>query len=214
MADDDPLATAYIAQLLAPATALRLVGRATTLNELQTSLATEKPDVLVCETQLAGRSTFATLAALPSGPEASQILVLTADQSEASVLAAAAAGIRCYWLKEHAFEGLPDLIRRCAAGEAVLDDQLVGIVLKGYHELAHGLAGATPVRQLGMSHRAEQVLQLMALGLPNREIGRRLGLSEHTVKIYVGQLFRHLGVSDRTAAVMEAMRRGLVRPAV
>ncbi len=202
---------AYLTQLLAPLPWLHLVGTARGLPELEELVSAQYPAVLVSETTLAGQSTLPAIERFIALQRPLAMLILSVDGSEETVLTAVAAGIRCYWLKEHAVGVLPEVIRRCANGEAVLDDQLVGIVLDGYRHMARGIA-PVPAR-LGISRRADEVLRLMSAGLRNRDIAAQLGLSEHTVKIYVSQVFTALGVKDRTSAVLEAMRRGLLKPA-
>jgi len=205
------MAAAYFNQLIEPAPDMALVAVARTVEELRQLLG-QQPSVLVTETQLHGEPVAPLLAELLPGGTAPRVLVLSLDDSAASVLSAVRAGVCCYWLKEHAAGRLPDVIRRCAAGQAVLNDRLIDVVLAGYRQLARAQpAVEPPTGGPVLSGRALEVLELMAAGLRNRDIGQRLGLSEHTIKIYVGQLLAYFGVSDRTAAVMRGISHGLVK---
>ena len=85
-------------------------------------------------------------------------------------------------------------IRSAAQGHAPLDPRVARALLPS----------ATPKVGDGLSVRETQVLRLVAKGLPNKQIGRALGISERTVKVHVGHLFRRIGVADRTSAAMWA----------
>ena len=210
LADSDALAVAHVSHLLAAIGGT--VIPAQTVDDLRKVLSMETPDLLVTEMQLGANDMLPVIRELCAAGGAPPILVLSTEDSEPRVLAAIAAGASGYWLKQHALSDLPSLILLCAAGHKVLDGQLIGTVMRGYQELARPDLHSKPsVPDSGLSSRAMQVLELMALGLRNREIAARLGVSEHTVKVYVAQLFAHLNASDRTAAVLRAVERGLVR---
>mgnify|MGYP002402658089 CR=1 FL=1 len=182
------------------------------MDELRALVEADVPSLVVAEVQLQGVSVASALPDLRLLAHPPRVLILSADAAPASVLSAVAAGVDGYLLKEHAFAQLGEAVRRCLAGETVLDDALIHVLFEGYRDLAGEALPAAPGRQAVLSTRAQEVLELMAAGLRNRDIGQRLGLSEHTVKVYVAQVFAFLGVSDRTSAVMDAIRRGLVRP--
>lgn len=118
------------------------------------------------------------------------VVVLSTSGAPALVAAAAEAGAAAYLVKD--LEG-PDLlaaVRRVAAGERLVDPH----------------AGAS------LSNQEVKVLTLAAEGCTNREIGSRLHLSRHTVKEYLSNAMRKLGVDSRVSAVVEAGRRGLLDP--
>jgi two-component system, NarL family, response regulator DevR len=118
------------------------------------------------------------------------VVVLSTSGAPALVAAAAEAGAAAYLVKD--LEG-PDLlaaVRRVAAGERLVDPH----------------AGAS------LSSQEVRVLTLAAEGCTNREIGSRLHLSRHTVKEYLSNAMRKLGVDSRVSAVVEANRRGLLDP--
>jgi two-component system response regulator DevR len=118
------------------------------------------------------------------------VVVLSTSGAPALVAAAAEAGAAAYLVKD--LEG-PDLVaavRRVAAGERLVDPH----------------SGAS------LSNQEVKVLTLAAEGCTNREIGSRLHLSRHTVKEYLSNAMRKLGVDSRVSAVVEAGRRGLLDP--
>jgi DNA-binding NarL/FixJ family response regulator len=107
------------------------------------------------------------------------------------VLSAGAVG---YLLKDSRPDELLAAIRAAAAGHAPLDPRVAGALLPGRQK---GAANQLSEREL-------QVLRLAAAGLANKQIARRLGISESTVKVHVGSVFRRIGVRDRTSAAVWA----------
>ena len=99
-------------------------------------------------------------------------------------------------------EDLLAAVRSAAEGHAPLDPRVAGALLPGRE----------PRRRPTLSEREKQVLRLAADGLANKQIARRLGISESTVKVHIGNMFRHIGVRDRTSAALWA-RENLPDPA-
>jgi DNA-binding NarL/FixJ family response regulator len=129
--------------------------------------------------------------------------VFTATVSPAEAFAAAAAGAHGYLSKQVKAEIVSEAIRRVAAGREVLCEEAQTAVM-----------GEIRLRQ-GDEHRLLparefDVLRLLAEGVGNREIGRRLNIAPSTVKSYCARIYERLGARDRTGAVVEAMRRGLL----
>jgi DNA-binding NarL/FixJ family response regulator len=123
-----------------------------------------------------------------------RIVVLTSFVDQARVREAIAAGATGYVLKDCSPDELLAAVRAGAAGHSPLDPRIAGALLQG--------AGAPDAPQL--SDRELQVLRLAAKGLANKQIGRSLGISERTVKVHLGNVFRRIGVSDRTSAALWA----------
>jgi DNA-binding NarL/FixJ family response regulator len=123
-----------------------------------------------------------------------RIVVLTSFVDQARVREAIAAGATGYVLKDCSPDELLAAVRAGAAGHSPLDPRIAGALLQG--------AGAPDAPQL--SDRELQVLRLATKGLANKQIGRSLGISERTVKVHLGNVFRRIGVSDRTSAAMWA----------
>jgi DNA-binding NarL/FixJ family response regulator len=106
-------------------------------------------------------------------------------------------GVRGYLLKYQQGSGLMDAVRTVAAGGMVVDPQLSPAIAKS-------------VNQPPVTDRDVEVLTLLAQGLSNVEIGKRLFVAGDTVKGYLDQIYRKLGSNDRTSAVAEALRRGII----
>jgi DNA-binding NarL/FixJ family response regulator len=123
-----------------------------------------------------------------------RIVVLTSFSDRSRVSEALAAGAVGYQLKDAEPAELLGAIRAAAAGHVPLDPRIAGVLLPA--------VGERP--EESMSPRELEVLRLVAEGLANKQIGRRLGISERTVKAHLGRVFRELGVTDRTSAALWA----------
>jgi DNA-binding NarL/FixJ family response regulator len=135
------------------------------------------------------------------GPASSALLVVTDQCTGWQIRRAVDAGVRGYLLHDCSIEELSNAVRSVAEGRRYLSCAVAD-------QLLDNLAAAAPtVREL-------EVLQLIAHGLANKDIGRRLGIGEGTVKTHVKALLRKLGEPSRTAAIAEAFRRGLLLEAV
>jgi DNA-binding NarL/FixJ family response regulator len=120
-----------------------------------------------------------------------RILVLTSFSDSTRVRDALQAGAIGYLLKDCDPAVLVDSVRAAARGHSPLDPRVAGNLLP---------TGPAHLPQL--SPREREVLALVCEGLPNKQIARRLGIAEHTVKIHLGNAFRRIGVSDRTSAAL------------
>ena len=129
-------------------------------------------------------------------------VVLLDDSREAG--AVGDDGARGYVRREASAAVLAAAVRAVAAGMLVVDPELAGSALPLSTPAAEGAAAST------LTEREEEVLRLLALGLPNKGIALELSISEHTVKFHVGSILGKLGASSRTEAVMAAARRGLL----
>ncbi len=127
-----------------------------------------------------------------------QIVVLTTYDGDEDIYRAIKAGAKAYLLKDTARDALVDTVRRVHAGETYLPPQLAA-------KLAERVSGEA------LSPREIEVLQRMAVGKSNKEIGAELFISEGTVKTHIKSIFSKLDVVSRTEAVATATRRGLIQ---
>ena len=128
------------------------------------------------------------------------VIAISASEDRRDVEAALRAGAIAFVSKASSTEVVSDLVRRVCAGEVVEPLWISG---SGLSAIADGPA-------LDLTPRQREILVLLCQGHPNKEIGLRLGLAEVTVKMHVSSVFRVLGVANRTQAVLEARRRGLL----
>lgn len=135
------------------------------------------------------------------------VLVLTTYDDDEWVFDALRSGAAGYLLKDTPPKDLIASIKGTLAGKTFLDPNIAGKVLNDYQK--HPSTTSSPT-QFRISDREQELLKLLASGLSNSEIAHQLYLSEGTVRNYTSELFKKLGVSDRTQAVVIALRYGLV----
>jgi DNA-binding NarL/FixJ family response regulator len=123
-----------------------------------------------------------------------KVIALTSFSDRPRVREVLEAGAIGYLLKDCAPADLIAAVRAAAAGHAPLDPRVAGALLPGR------TTSAGPA----LSEREREVLRLTSAGLANKQIGRRLGISENTVKVHLGNVFRRIGVTDRTSAALWA----------
>lgn len=129
------------------------------------------------------------------------VLILTTYETDADILRAVAKGATGFLLKDAREEELFDAIRQVRLGKSPLAPAIAARLVGRLRE---------PIDE-HPSNREIEILQLVAKGLNNRDIARELLISESTVKAHLLHIFAKLGVTDRTAAVTTALRRGIIR---
>jgi DNA-binding NarL/FixJ family response regulator len=131
-----------------------------------------------------------------------RVIALTSFSDRDRILAAVAAGCYGYLLKDSEPDELLRGIRAAAAGGAPFDPRVAGTLLQSLSTRV----GATPS---GLTPREREVLQLVADGMANKQIARRLAISEKTVKSHLTSVFQRINVEDRTQAALWARDHGL-----
>jgi two-component system nitrate/nitrite response regulator NarL len=160
-----------------------------------------RPDVAVVDAELSGVSGIELLTQLQGDPPVPAVVLLG---DGAAAYPAVAAGARAVISKDADAEDVCDTVQAVARGDTVLDGRAQAALA------AEVRAQATRGTRLALSDRERDVLRLVAEGGSTMEIGRRLHLSSSTVKTHLASAYRKLGVSERAAAVAEAMRRNLL----
>jgi two-component system, NarL family, nitrate/nitrite response regulator NarL len=202
-ADGQPLFRDAVARAIRERPELELVGQAGNGRDALEAIGAEHPDVAVIERTLAGLSGEQILNAVSRDGLRTRVVLMAAHADPCEVYAALAEGAAGYLTKEASARELCDAITAVARGRTVLSP-----------ELQAGIAGEIRLRAVRdrpvMSDRERETLTLIAEGLSAPQIGRALHLSTATVKTHLQHIYEKLGVSERAAAVAEAMRRGLL----
>lgn len=156
-----------------------------------------RPDVVVLDLRMHGMSGVETIRALREEFGSPRILVFSNYAKGEEVYQAIKAGASGFVVKEMALSRLLEAIRRVHQGEQYIPPEVAARI--GERLLAQ------------LSPRELDVLQHVAKGLSNKEIAAQLGVVEGTVKIHVANIFSKLGVSDRTQALVTAVKRGIIQ---
>lgn len=200
LVDDHPVVRAGLRALLT-ASGVEVVGEAATVDDALAVVQRSRPDVVLMDLQLAGGGDGVTATTAIAGlDDAPRVLILTTYDTDADILRAVEAGAAGYLLKDADPQVLLDAVTAAARGETVLAPQVATRLMARVRQPAPEL-----------SPRELEVVELVATGLANREIARRLFVSEATVKSHLVHVFTKLGVASRTAAVAAARERGLLR---
>ncbi len=199
--EDHTVVSEGLAAMLATAEDLDLIGSRTSGEEAVQTVAAGDVDVVLMDVSLAGAMTGieATRTIKESTPQ-TKVLVLTMYTDPATVAEAIKAGADGYMSKGASRDSLLRAIRDVAEGKAVLDPGVTD-----------GVFGRLGGRQSNaLSDREVAVLQSLSNGNSTKDTALEMHLSEETIKTYLKQVFRKLQVRDRTEAVAEAFRRGLI----
>ena len=194
LADDHPVVREGLHGMLAAEPDIEVVGEAASGPEAVVLAERLRPDVILMDLRMPGGDGVEAIRRLPG----TTVVVLTTYDSDADILRAVEAGAAGYLLKDTPRAVLADSVRAAARGETVLAPAVAGRLL--------GRMRVEPSEQL--TARETEVLALVALGLTNAEIGRRLYVAEATVKTHLLRACGKLGVSGRTAAVTKAIETG------
>jgi DNA-binding NarL/FixJ family response regulator len=194
LVDDHPMVRAGLVTLISTTDDLKIVGEAESGEQAISRTGDLLPDVVLMDLSMPGiGGVEATRRILEQQPQV-KVVVLTSFADQERVAEALAAGAIGYLLKDCDSRELLASIRSAALGHAPLDPRVARALLPS----------ATPSVQETLSVRELEVLRLVAKGLANKQIGRSLGITERTVKVHVGHVFRRLGVTDRTSAAIWA----------
>lgn len=202
VADDHHVVRAGLRAVLESEPDIAVVAEAATAAQAVSRVEEGGVDVVLMDLQFAGQELQGVdaTAAIIGLPQPATVLVLTTFDSDADITAALRAGASGYLLKDTPPEDLAQAIREAAAGRSPMGPTITSRLVERVRRPATALS----LREL-------EVLQLVADGLSNKDIGQRLFLSEATVKSHLVHVFQKLGADSRTAAVAVARHRGLLR---
>src|SRR5262245_43525430 len=198
VADDHPVVRHAIMANCKPQRDMTVVAEAGDGVQALALIGEHLPDVVLLDLRMPRMDGLDVIREVSTSKLPSKVIVMTTFESEEDVHRAMKAGARGYLLKDSSHEEILDAIRRVSLGETYLPARIVQKVAEG-------------LRKPELSPREIEVLQWVAAGKSNKEIGAQLYIAEGTVKTHVKNLLEKLAVVGRTGAIREAVHRGLVR---
>ncbi len=205
LADDHAVVRKGIREFLEEAGDIQVVAEAADGDEALALIRTHRPDVAVLDIQMPGRSGIEVTRQVRAEGLPVGVLILTAYDDDPYVMATLQAGANGYVLKTAEADDLVRDVRAVYEGQSALDPR---IVRKLMSQLAGAAKTELPVEPL--TPREQDVLLLAARGYTNKAIGVQLHISDRTVQGHLANIFAKLGASNRTEAVMRAVRLGWV----
>ena len=200
--DDHPLFREGVAYTLHSQPDMEVVGQGESLDDAVQLARDYAPDLALFDINIPGGG-IAAAAAVTTAHPALKVIMLTASTDEDDLAAAMRAGARGYILKGVAARELVSIVRSVWQGEGYVAPALAAGLLAG---LAGGRLDAKADPLADLTEREREVLELVADGLSNKEVGTRLHLSEKTVKHYMTMVMEKLGVRNRVEAALLVKR--------
>jgi NarL family two-component system response regulator LiaR len=203
--DDHTIVRKGIRALLAEIEGMEVVGEADNGQEAVTQADRLRPDVILMDLAMPKMDGIEATRQIKASQPESRILVMTSFAADDKVFPAIKAGALGYLLKESAPEDLVQAIRQIHRGESSLHPTIARKVLQ---EITH--PSDRPPTPNPLTEREAEVLRLVAQGLSNQDIARKLNISDPTVRTHVSNIMSKLHLATRIQAALYALREGLV----
>jgi DNA-binding NarL/FixJ family response regulator len=221
--DDQPLIRMGLEALLGRRSGIEVVGQANNGEEALETIKALDPDVVLMDIRMPGMDGVEATRQLTARGSRAAVIILTTFQDDENVFSGISAGAKGYLLKDAPPDTIVEAIRTVAEGKALLQPEITNQVLQEFRRLRDGSpqtpasppspsgsAGAAPSIANLLTQRERAILQLLAQGQSNQEIGETLMISIGTVKNHVGNILGKLGARDRMQAVLLAQQFGLL----
>ncbi|HXB14519.1 MAG TPA: response regulator transcription factor [Solirubrobacteraceae bacterium] len=199
VADDHPLILQGLRRTLEACDDIDVVGEARSGDEVVPLVERRRPDVVLLDMRMPGMQSAECIRRIAQSWPEVKTVVLSASEDRATIDSAVAAGASAYVLKSVSALDVPALIRQVAAGYTL------------YHAPADDGEKAAAAREAGaeLTEREATILAAVAAGKTTKAISSELWVTEHTVKFHLTNIYRKLGVSNRSGAVRYAFEHGL-----
>ncbi|MDH5785710.1 MAG: two-component system response regulator NarL [Chromatiales bacterium] len=200
--DDHPLFRKGLSDLIDMEPTISMIGEAAS-GEEGLALAKElDPDLILLDLNMKGMDGIETLRAIKECDLNARVVMLTVSDHEEDVVAALRAGADGYLLKDMEPEDTLEYLRQAAAGKMAISERLTALLA---HALRHEASQPSDLSQAGLTAREDQILKLIAQGLSNKMIARKLDITEGTVKVHVKHLLKKLNLRSRVEVAVWAV---------
>lgn len=205
--DDQEIVCEGLQLILSSDAEITVVGQAHNGLEALELIPAAQPDLVLMDLKMPVMNGILATRKIREKFPGVRVLVLTTYDDDEWLFDAIRAGASGYLLKDRPRSELLKAIKGTVDGDSFVDPAVAGKLLG---QIAQNNPPRQPPVEISLSERETEVLQLLAQGLANADIAQRLYLSEGTVRNYTSAIFAKLNVSDRTQAVVLALRYGLV----
>ncbi len=216
--DEQPLFLAGICATLERMGDCTIVGTSTDTTKILELARLGRPDVVLIDTNLTAIDSLEIARQLRHLVPQIAVIFLTPLKDEERLFQSIKVGAAAYYTRDLKQEELEDAVRRVSRGEYLINDdvlskpQLADRVLKSFRELTIEEGNVIPESpDSPLSSREIEILDYIAQGNSNKEIAKSLKISDQTVKNHITSILKKLGVNDRTAAVVYALRQGWIK---
>jgi DNA-binding NarL/FixJ family response regulator len=201
IADDHPIVRSGLSALLASQPDFEVVASAENGEEASALSASHAPDVILMDLQMPVMDGLSAIRHIHARLPDVKIIVLTTYDTDADIMPALEAGAKGYLLKDSHPETLFSAVRSVVKGELTLTPSVAEKITRRL----------TDISKTSLSKREIEVLELASQGNSNKDIGRKLHITEATVKSHFVHIFTKLNVADRTSAVTAALNQRIIR---
>ena len=195
--DDHPVVRAGLASMLGTRAELEMIGAAPSGDDGLRMVQEHRPDVLLLDLRMPGKSGVDVLLALKAAGSSVRVIIVTNYETDEDIYRAVQAGAQGYLLKDASLREMVEAIRAVHAGQRYIPRHIAS-------RLAERMV------RTDLTARELEILKLLAKGPTNKQIGHALGISDNTVRNHVLKILEKLEVSDRTEAATIAIQRGLI----
>ncbi len=206
IADDHPVVREGLFAMLSREVDFEVIGEAKDGVEAVNKTKELSPDVVLMDLRMPEMDGVEAMRQIKSVMPDVKFIILTTYSDDEYIFSGIGAGARAYLLKDAPRDDLFKAIRAVYRGESLIQPVVASKLLDRFSELSR----RTPSGE-ELSGRELEILCLMAKGAANKEISAQLGIAQSTVKTHISNIFQKLGVNDRTEAVTQAIKKGIIR---
>ncbi len=206
IADDHPVVREGLTAMISREEDFEVVGEAKTGKEAVEQAGTLKPDVVLMDLRMPEMDGVEAIQKIGASHPDIKFIILTTYSDDEYIFRGIEVGARAYLLKDAPREDLFRAIRAVYKGESLIQPVVASKVLDRFAELSR--QAQSPEM---LSERELEVLRLMAKGSANKEIAAQLSITNSTVKTHITSIFQKLHASDRTEAVTQAIKKGIIK---
>ena len=196
--DDHPVVRAGLSSMLATQPGIDVVGSASSGEEALDMVRRDMPDVVLLDLRMPGMSGIDTLLALKAMKAAARVIILTSFEMDENIYRAVQAGALGYLLKDTSQSQMLEAITTVHSGRRYIPSQIAARL-------------AERMMRSNLTAREVEILEMLAKGLTNKQIGTALSISDNTVRNHVNSIMEKMEVSDRTEAVAVAIQQGILQ---